>query len=89
MAKDDNGDGGLTTEEDCCQHSPEPSGGRGVVISELSQKKYREATDHKNLRSGRIDYIYLGISRVVRFGAHPEFAEVKALDEGRAALQLT
>ena len=25
---------------------------------------------------------FLGISRVLRFGAHPEFAEVKALDEG-------
>ena len=25
---------------------------------------------------------FLGTSRVNRFGAHPEFAEVKALDEG-------
>ena len=58
MAKDDNGDGGLTKEKDCCQHSLSRKDGRGVVISELSQKKYRGATEHKNLRSRRIDYFY-------------------------------
>ena len=61
MAKDGHGDGGLTTDEDCCQHSPTRS---DVAVSSQANchKKDRGAMgsckEHNNLRWRRLDYIH-------------------------------